>query len=289
MVQLLRTIPKISIPFPSFEWIRNLVNFDTFERIMLLWQGNQPLTFAPDGLFEFRAGLRKAIKAAQNFIYIEDQGFFGVEIMEWINERLKKAIEDGLDLKIILLWGPDLSDPGNPFLGPSIETLTRELTEDKIATHVVFHQYHGVTVHSKLFIIDDMWTSIGSANCYRRSLYSDSEISVSILDEDSPSFAKRLRNAIWGEHCELIITDPNIDIDINIWFSASSTVGTGHKLKEHIKKKDIPFRYKVQPADNEVDEKFDTSKTWCGLLNIPMMYDLAYNLIDTDLRLDISG
>ncbi len=56
-----------------------------------------------------------------------------------------------------------------------------------------------VVVHSKATIIDDHWLFVGSANCMRRSLYTDGEISVGVLDKHD-TLAKQARIDLWGGH-----------------------------------------------------------------------------------------
>jgi phosphatidylserine/phosphatidylglycerophosphate/cardiolipin synthase-like enzyme len=55
----------------------------------------------------------------------------------------------------------------------------------------------GVTIHSKTTLIDDHWALIGSANCMQRSLYTDSEHSVAVLDEDD-LVVKEYRKRLWS-------------------------------------------------------------------------------------------
>ena len=50
-----------------------------------------------------------------------------------------------------------------------------------------------------MFIVDDEWYSIGSANISFQSLRTDSEINVAVWDSDG---AKKLRQDLWKEHLE---------------------------------------------------------------------------------------
>ncbi len=63
---------------------------------------------APGGLFEVRACWQKAISGAQRYIYIEDQGYYSREVMEWIND----AIRATPDLRVILMM-PGAGDPND--------------------------------------------------------------------------------------------------------------------------------------------------------------------------------
>jgi phosphatidylserine/phosphatidylglycerophosphate/cardiolipin synthase-like enzyme len=63
---------------------------------------------AGTGLFEYKLALRKAIQAAQSYIYIEDQAYWSRETLSWANS----AIKNQPSLKVILLLegGTDPND-----------------------------------------------------------------------------------------------------------------------------------------------------------------------------------
>ena len=63
-------------------------------------------------------------------------------------------------------------------------------------------------VHSKVYIIDDQFAIIGSANCNRRGIDSDTEVvagiaDTSTLDHPALHFAHRFRVALWAHHLNL--------------------------------------------------------------------------------------
>ena len=62
-----------------------------------------------------------------------------------------------------------------------------------------FHTY----VHSKLFIVVNLFAIIGSANCNRKGWTHDSEVLMGILDSVNAEFAHQLRIALWAEHLNL--------------------------------------------------------------------------------------
>jgi phosphatidylserine/phosphatidylglycerophosphate/cardiolipin synthase-like enzyme len=181
----------------------------------------RPLSFAPQGRFEFKVALQKAISAAERYIFIADQGFWGLEVMDWINASLLR----NPNLKVILLFGADPADPPNTFLSEAMNHHLLKglpLDTDQQPTNVVFFEWAGNTVHCKVTIIDDVWCAIGSANCMRRSLYTDIELSVSILEPETaekelpassaeeanpatyqkkaPSFVQSFRRDLWAHY-----------------------------------------------------------------------------------------
>ena len=66
------------------------------------------MSYAPNGLFENRAGWRKAILAAEKFIYFKDQAHFGQEIWEWVNESIYDL---GSKRSFSMRSGADPGDP----------------------------------------------------------------------------------------------------------------------------------------------------------------------------------
>lgn len=271
-VQVLRTCPNTTITLPT-----ELSTMNIIERILLIGTSQKPLSFAPDGQFEFRMALRKAISAAENYVYIEDQGFPGREIMEWLNARLIQVP----NLKVIMLWGADPGDPANTYIRLSMEALTAGLSANDARSRVVFCEYKGVTVHSKIFIIDDVWATVGSSNCARRSLYLDAEIGVGVLDEASPTFAKRLRKDLWAEHCDIKPGTPESDTllpieqALGIWEPSWATTALPASVmrKTALDKKIIPFEYVDPPGPGQWATKFNQDRP-----------AVLYDLVDGDSR-----
>jgi len=165
-------------------------------------------SFATNGIFEFEPALKKAIRSAQQYIYVEDQGYWGQPIMDW----LRDALVANTDLKLIMVHHADPAD------GPSVLRNTFAAINNHLGSggvnmdgQVAFYERTDrVVVHAKTWIIDDVYVVIGSANCFRRSLYTDGEISVGVIDEDATdnNVAIRYRRMLWGEHCGLY-TDPD--------------------------------------------------------------------------------
>jgi hypothetical protein len=166
----------------------------------------------------------------------------------------------------VLLWGADPLDPPNTTILEAIRRLSIGVANpmDRIA----FCKRGGdVTVHAKVTIIDDMWTAIGSANCMRRSLYTDGELSIGVLDEATPSFAQRLRADLWREHCfsgTTVPMEPLLDIDsaLGIWNHAWGTAPGGYLLKPEIEPMQLPFQVVSVPLGTV--EVHDGSPTVIG-------------------------
>ncbi len=158
-----------------------------------------PLQFAPRGRFEVRAGLKKAILAAERYIYIEDQYLWSLEVMAWISLAVRRQPE----LRVILVTG--VSDQ----LGERLEAYRfRALADglldglDETQRRQIGVYQHPLNIHSKTTLIDDRWTLIGSANIARRSLYTDLEHGVAIYDP-AGQFTHDYRVQLWGSRMGL--------------------------------------------------------------------------------------
>jgi phosphatidylserine/phosphatidylglycerophosphate/cardiolipin synthase-like enzyme len=213
LVQVLRTVPKMrfSATGPAI-----LEANPVLRMAMTTAAGfaRPPVSFAPEGLFEYKVALKKAIEGAERYIFIADQGFYSQEIMDWINARLKKVPQ----LKVILVYGADPGDAPQGLFRESIGNhLIKGIPNDPTTGQpqgVVLYGWPETCVHAKVTIVDDSWCAVGSANCMRRSLYTDVELSIGVLDvrnpADQPSFAKLLRRDLWGRYCGIRLKSEEI-------------------------------------------------------------------------------
>ena len=85
----------------------------------------------------------------------------------------------------------------------------------------------GLLVHAKTTIVDDNWAMIGSANCMRRSLYTDVEHSIAFVDEAGA--VKEYRKALWAHHFRTHDPTEWDDLDAALhswepsWFAAGAS------------------------------------------------------------------
>lgn len=181
--------------------------------------------FAPgDGIQSIAQSYANAFSNTKNFLYIENQylwlhAFIGVEIadfgpsnpdMELNMDLLAQSLERGAHLILIL---PDHPNVGRSFTDAGINHLRKLAPQATKAGRIqVFclahsHQregnvlYRPVYVHAKIAIIDDGWSTIGSANLNNRGMRDDAEINVAVLDKD---FARDLRILLWAEHLGML-------------------------------------------------------------------------------------
>ncbi|MGH2507382.1 MAG: phospholipase D family protein [Ktedonobacteraceae bacterium] len=184
--------------------------------------------FAPKhGIQSIAQLYANALSNAQSFIYIENQYFWlhtfmGVGIadfgpdnpeMEHNLRILAEVLEHGASLALVL---PDHPNVGRAFTDIGIDHLRKHAPKAVAAGRIqVFcladstqkagkEHYRPVYVHAKVAVIDDAWSTIGSANLNNRGMRDDAEMNVAILNSD---FARNLRILLWAEHLDLLNDD----------------------------------------------------------------------------------
>jgi phosphatidylserine/phosphatidylglycerophosphate/cardiolipin synthase-like enzyme len=192
----------------------------------------------PTGEKSIRKMIFKGIDTADRFIYIEDQYLFD----PGVSARLLTAIakpnfrqlvilipgDDGIQEELHFQAGLRRAQFLNPLLsGPNGKKV-----------HVFTHNRY---THAKIYIFDDRYAIIGSANCNRRGLSHDSEVDAGIFDRSSDQeeafhFAHRLRMRLWATHLNLHENpvDPNVPVNSDDEFSelADGVASVVHWLKQ---------------------------------------------------------
>jgi phosphatidylserine/phosphatidylglycerophosphate/cardiolipin synthase-like enzyme len=190
-------------------------------------------TVARYSIYQVADALNKVISSAEDYIYIEDQFLYSRTLLQRIRER----VIQNPSLKVILLMGKPNNEKSKDyrdyalysylFTGPEGETLTNDQI-DQIGVFVKCNVY----VHSKLWLVDDKWCMVGSANFSNRSLFTDIENAVACEDADKTQL---LRIQLWGTHFNLPeavrqekLSD--IQVALNIWRQSWGVDGAGIQL-----------------------------------------------------------
>ncbi len=113
-----------------------------------------------------------AISTAQNYVFLSTPYFLPNES---IMTALKTAALSGVDVRILL---PEKNDSW--IVGQSSRSYLREVLESGVK---VYFFKRGFT-HSKLMIVDDIISSVGTANMDIRSFDQDFEVNALIYDEE---------------------------------------------------------------------------------------------------------
>jgi phosphatidylserine/phosphatidylglycerophosphate/cardiolipin synthase-like enzyme len=157
----------------------------------------------PRGDFRILEAYVRAIRSAQDYIYLENQFLWSPEIVDELVAKLEAPPAPDFRLVVLLparanngqddtsgqlavLAGAD--DTGNPhFLAATIRSRTGGRDD-------------ALYVHAKVGIVDDRWLTVGSANLNAHSLLNDTEMNVVT---DDAVLARATRERLWAEHLEV--------------------------------------------------------------------------------------
>lgn len=184
--------------------------------------------FTPKGgIHDIAQIYANALSNVHQFVYLENQYFWlhtflGIEIgdfgpnnaeMEQNMHLLALALEHGASVMMVL---PDHPNVGRAFTDKGLYHLREQAPTAAAAGRIQAfclatsttrdgkEEYRPVYVHAKVAIIDDLWSTIGSANLNNRGMHDDAEMNVAVLNAD---FAHDLRILLWAEHLNLIKED----------------------------------------------------------------------------------
>jgi len=85
----------------------------------------------------------------------------------------------------------------DPAPGSPQPTPLPDACETSLGATTLKARYKHIYVHSKLLLVDDVYTLLSSANINIRSLHSDSELGIA---QPNPVLAKSLKEKLWGMH-----------------------------------------------------------------------------------------
>ncbi|KAE9042794.1 hypothetical protein PR003_g3623 [Phytophthora rubi] len=136
--------------------------------------------FAPQGEQSIFHARIKAIRNAQNYIFIQGQYFILVpELLEAIMDMMP-SIER---LIVIMQRTVEAEYTGYAKYLYEMVSPIQEAFPDKLKLYTT-KEARQLYIHSKLVIVDDVYVSLGSANWNRRSMTSDTEIGINIVDTE---------------------------------------------------------------------------------------------------------
>src|SRR6266516_462915 len=182
-------------------------------------------SFAPeDGIQGIAQLYANALSNAHHFVYMENQyfwthAFFGIDRprlgtdspdMERNIHELAAALQRGATVALVL---PDHPNVGRAFTDVGLARLREEASEAAAQGRIQAfslaassevdgeEDYRPIYVHAKVTIIDDLWSTVGSANLNNRGMRDDTEMNVAAFNAE---LARGLRMLLWAEHLELI-------------------------------------------------------------------------------------
>lgn len=183
-----------------------------------------------DGVQEIHETLVHALSTARRYVYVEDQyleEYTGGDSNYELYPHLREAARRGA--KVIMV-GSGVRDPEDP--GIYLRGINRKLNRDlkrKFADplqggegEMTVYRVEHLTVHAKIWLIDDAFACIGSANMFSRSMVgTDSEMSTAVAT--STTLLRDLRVRLWAEHLrapltpELTASLEDLDLALGMW------------------------------------------------------------------------
>jgi len=199
--------------------------------------GRRRWAYLPErGVREIFATLAAAIDGARRFVYVEDQYFReypGGDRRYELYGHLRDAAARGVR---VLLVGSGVRRPDDVGDGPANTRLPGDIArkvvaplDDRGRANVALYRIEGVTVHSKIVLVDDRFACLGSANLFSRSMAgTDHELSVAVVDTGEA--VRDLRVRLWSDHLRLDPRHPDVardlgDLDVALGAWRSSWAG----------------------------------------------------------------
>ncbi len=142
-----------------------------------------------------------AIAVAQRTIYIESQFLHAPEVLAGFDAALARGVEVVFLTPAVPM--PEVVAARRDGRAAAVFTQLARLgrhprfTLAGLAASCGEGRYEDVYVHAKSALVDDAWTTIGSANVATRSFYADTELNASYWDAAT---TRALRVALFGEH-----------------------------------------------------------------------------------------
>jgi len=219
-------------------------------------------SWSDQGEYTIWAAYLQAIKAAQQYIYIEDQYLYTFHDPPYIKSstglkrdtdfvyQLGEALKRGVDVVVLA--------PGrNNAIWKHYEIQQRRRAAEYLQGIASASPGHGrfvisklhiggkdPTIHSKLMLVDDEYILAGSANICQRSIAYITELQLGVVDEEN-RLAKDLRLALWQEHLELDSSESllNPGDAVGMWLeNASDEKGRLRLLPSERFRPEFPYR-----------------------------------------------
>jgi phosphatidylserine/phosphatidylglycerophosphate/cardiolipin synthase-like enzyme len=164
--------------------------------------------FAPRGEFRILEAYTRALRSAQELVYLENQFLWAPELVEILADKLRDPPTPGFRVVVVL---PAKANNGADDTRGQLSVLAdADDGNGRFLACTLYARDPGtaasapVYVHAKIGIVDDRWLTIGSANINAHSLYNDGEVNVITQDR---ALARDTRLRLWAEHLETDVGD----------------------------------------------------------------------------------
>jgi phosphatidylserine/phosphatidylglycerophosphate/cardiolipin synthase-like enzyme len=185
------TLPGETPPAPCGEHTVQVIRTvaeDMYERV-------------PHGDFRILESYVRALRSAQQFVYLENQFLWAPEIVDLLAAKLRDPPRDEFRVVVVL---PSRANNGQDDTKGQLGVLVdADDGAGRLLAATLRSRSGGredpLYVHAKVGIVDDRWLTIGSANLNAHSLLNDTEMNVAT---DDRRLARETRLRLWAEHLE---------------------------------------------------------------------------------------
>jgi phosphatidylserine/phosphatidylglycerophosphate/cardiolipin synthase-like enzyme len=190
----------------------------------------------PRGDFRILESYLRALRAAQRFIYLENQFLWSPEILAVLREKL--ANPPTADFRVVVVL-PAKPDSGSDDTRGQLGTLVQADGDGGRLLACTLYAIGGeqdwpVYIHAKVGIVDDAWMTVGSANLNEHSLFNDTEMNLVTHDA---RLAQQTRMRLWSEHLQRPVSevagDPTDVID-RVWKPIAQEQAERRKQKQQM-------------------------------------------------------
>jgi phosphatidylserine/phosphatidylglycerophosphate/cardiolipin synthase-like enzyme len=156
----------------------------------------------PRGDFRILESYLRALRFAENLIYLESQFLWSYELVSVLADKLRHPPSDEFRIVVVLPAHPNNGQENTR--GQLGVLAAADGGAGRLLACTLWQpgeRAHPVYVHAKIGIVDDRWLTLGSANLNEHSFFNDTEMNVVTRDAD---VARAVRLRLWSEHlgCE---------------------------------------------------------------------------------------
>jgi phosphatidylserine/phosphatidylglycerophosphate/cardiolipin synthase-like enzyme len=155
----------------------------------------------PRGDFRILESYLRALRSAERLIYLESQFLWSQELVDVLEEKLRRPPSDAFRLVTVLPARPN--NGADDTRGQIAQLLEADGDAGRFLACALYQcgapRPTPVYVHAKIGIVDDRWLTLGSANLNEHSLFNDTEMNVVVQD---PELVRATRLRLWAEHLD---------------------------------------------------------------------------------------
>ncbi len=155
----------------------------------------------PRGGFGILESYMRALRSAQELVYLETQYLWSPEVVAVLAGKLRRPPSDRFRVLVVLPARPKGGQDDTR--GALAELIEADGGAGRVLGCCLYARAgaaaDAIYVHAKVAIVDDRWLTVGSANLNDHSLFNDTELNVVTHD---PVLARSTRLRLWSEHLE---------------------------------------------------------------------------------------